>query len=130
MLERHCTLGTPSALLLAHLGPLRPRPAPADHTAQCQLGGTREPVVQLALAIDYATAVPTVLCGVAYAAQLGADLPTSAVAYAVAAVACFVGGCVPAGPRGFMLVHGAWHVFSALAGNELALAHASQALAQ
>ena len=97
------------------------------HSTQCQIGGTDDEVVQLAILVDYAFAIPSLLVGLAYALQLGDALPVEAVALAVAAFAGLVAGWVWDGPKAYMVLHGCWHIFGAAAGYKLALAHAALA---
>ena len=94
------------------------------HYAQCRYGGTQRPIVQLAMLVDYAFALPSMLYGLAYAAQLGDVVPASAIICGAASIAALVAGWLVEGPRAYMFVHGAWHLLAAVAGRELALAHA------
>ena len=88
--------------------------------------GTNHPSVQLALLVDYACAIATLVAGLAYAAELGpTGVPPSAVAYALGAVGGLAGGWFFEKPREYMALHGAWHVLSAAAGGELVAAHAA-----
>ena len=74
-------------------------------------------------------AIPTLLTGVLYAAELPAEaLPAHAVALALASFAALVGGWFWTGPQQYMLIHGLWHVLVAAAGYDLALAHAALAI--
>ena len=99
------------------------------HSAQCAFGGTSRPVVQFAMLVDYLVALPTLLTGVLYAAELPAEaLPAHAVALALASFAALVGGWFWTGPQQYMLIHGLWHVLVAAAGYDLALAHAALAI--
>jgi hypothetical protein len=93
------------------------------HWSQCRLGGTRRPLVQLAILLDYAFAVPSVLGGLWYAAALGSAVPLSAIALAAASLVCLALGWVYDGPRSYMVVHGLWHLLGCAAGYQLALAH-------
>ena len=98
------------------------------HLNQCSYGGTRHPLVQLAMLVDYAFAVPAALRALVLAAELGDAVPDSALALAVAAVAALVAGWVWDGPRSYMVVHGMWHVFGAIAAYQIAMVHAAVAL--
>ena len=93
------------------------------HWLQCRCGGTRRPLVQMAILLDYAFAVPSVLGGTWYALSLGSSVPISALAFAAAALVCLALGWVYDGPRSYMIVHGLWHLFGCVAGYKLALAH-------
>ena len=92
------------------------------HWSQCRLGGTRRPIVQLAILLDYLFAVPAILGGLAYALSLGA-VPVSALLLSALAFSCLALGWFFDSPRAYMLLHGAWHVLGAAAGVELAFAH-------
>ena len=95
------------------------------HWSQCALGGTNRPLVQLAMLVDYAFALPSAALGTVCALSLGSELPMSVVACAVAALASLAGGWLDVAeenPRVYMLFHGLWHIFSAAAGYQLALA--------
>lgn len=96
------------------------------HWEQCRCGGTAHPSVQLALLFDYAVAVPTAIAGLAYATALGPNLPIAGLVYGLVAATSFVAGWFFSKPRQYMVLHGAWHLFGAAAGAELA--HAHQAL--
>lgn len=100
------------------------------HYAQVRLGGTQRPTVQLAMLVDYLTALPTIAIGANYALQLGDAMPVSALELGAAAFLCLGSGWCVEGPRVYMLVHGLWHIFGALAGRELALSHAALAIMQ
>ena len=90
------------------------------HTAQLKIGGNpQNEIVQLAIVIDYIFAVPSVLWGAAYAAQLGEAVPLTALVLAAAAFANLIAGWFVDSPKGYMLVHGLWHVLGAAAGIEL-----------
>ena len=94
------------------------------HWSQCALGGSSRPVVQLAMLIDYALAIPSLFLGLAYAASLpAASLPESALLFGGLAFLGLVAGWVFESPRAYMALHGAWHVFAALAACELSNAH-------
>ena len=89
------------------------------HYAQLQLGGSpQRPLVQLAMAIDYVFALPTIVLGTLCAASLDA-LPPSVTLLSLAAFASLAAGWRFEKPREYMLCHGLWHVFGAAAGFEL-----------
>ena len=73
----------------------------------------RRPLVQLAILLDYAFAVPSVVGGVCYALSLGGAVPLSALALAAASLVCLALGWVYAGPRSYVIVHGLWHLLGA-----------------
>ena len=81
------------------------------------------PAVQLAMMVDYAFAIPSVILFVPYALQLGDALPVGAVACAAAALASLAAGWVWDGPRQYFVLHGAWHVLGAAAASQCAAAH-------
>ncbi len=93
------------------------------HYAQCAVGGTRHPTVQAFLLLDYAFAIPSLLIGASWAAELGDAVPASATICFALAGAALAAGWVWEKPRQYMLTHGAWHVFGAAGGYELAVAH-------
>ena len=96
----------------------------AYHYSQCALGGTNRPAVQLAMLVDYAFALPSILLFLPYAASLGDALPAGAVACAAASLASLAAGWVWDGPRQYFVLHGAWHVLGAAAASQCAAAHA------
>ena len=98
------------------------------HYAQLKLGGEpQRPLVQLAMLVDYAFAVPTLVGGLAYAVSLGNALPASALVCSAIAFAGLVAGWFFESPRSYMLLHGVWHVMGAAAGIELSKALATVA---
>ena len=93
------------------------------HYAQLKLGGEpQRPLVQLAMLVDYAFALPTLVGGLFYAIHLGDALPASALVCSALAFAALVGGWLFESPRSYMLLHGLWHVLGAAAGWELSRA--------
>jgi hypothetical protein len=97
------------------------------HYQQVKLGGNRDRSVQIALAIDYACALPSLALSLGYGSDLGEALPASAVASTVVAFVCLAYGCrkdvMFEQPRVFMSIHGAWHLFLQLAGWQRVVAH-------
>lgn len=97
------------------------------HYTQVRVGGNRQSAVQLALALDYSLALPTLALATTYATDLGNALPPSVVLWAAAAFVCLFYGCrhsvMYEQPRTFMVVHGAWHLCLQVAGQQLVETH-------
>ena len=97
------------------------------HYTQVRVGGNRQSAVQLALALDYSLASPTLALATTYATDLGNALPPSVVLWAAAAFVCLFYGCrhsvMYEQPRTFMVVHGAWHLCLQVAGQQLVETH-------
>lgn len=117
------TGGAPAFGLLTDLAGVA---STAYHYTQCAVGGSTRPAVQAMLLLDYAFAVPSVFAALAYAAELGDALPSSAVWLGVAATAALAAGWIWDAPRQYFVIHGAWHVLGALAIYEMAAAHGAQ----
>jgi hypothetical protein len=95
------------------------------HYEQCRRGGTRDPIVQTAMAFDYAAALPTLASGLFYAIDLGPDhVPYRALTLMALAFAALAGGWICSKPRQYFALHGMWHVLGAAAAAELASWHA------
>ena len=80
----------------------------------------QRPLVQLAMLVDYFFAIPSATAGVALAVSLGDALPAGAVVCGALAGAGLVAGWIWDSPREYLVLHGAWHVFSGLAGIQIA----------
>ena len=99
------------------------------HSQQCFRGGTERPAVQLAMAIDYLFALPSLGLGLQYALALPADArPESGIALAVSSFLCLLGGWVCTEPIEYLVTHGLWHVFACAAAYQFALAHSAAAI--
>jgi hypothetical protein len=98
------------------------------HYEQCGRGGTSDRVVQTAMALDYAAALPTMVSGLFYAIELAPEhVPYRAVSLMLLAVAALAAGWIWDKPRQYFVLHGRWHVFGAVAAAELASWHAQLA---
>jgi len=93
------------------------------HWAQLRYGGSDRPEVQLAICLDYATALPSIFLGGFYALELGPAVPASSVICTIIAFSCLARGWDVKRPEEYLLYHSFWHIFGAASLYTTALAH-------